>query len=170
MLQALEAAGTLDGTPIVFASDHSNAVGDHGLSYKGFFYDCMVHVPLNIRGPGVPSGQHSPARVSTLDLVPLFYRACDAELPRSLQVEDITPLFANPAGSIRKAIFSEIQGRTMVLTVVYKYVHYIDGSAELYDMVADPRELKNLTGDSQYRDAEHHLLGLFVEHWLSNLP
>ena len=108
----------------------------------------MVHVPLIIRGPGVPSGQRSPAPVSTLDLVPLFDRACDAELPRSLRGEDITRLFANPAGSIREAVFSEIQGRTMVLTVDYKYVHYGDGSAELYDMVADPRELKNLAGDS----------------------
>jgi len=170
MLAALEAAGTLDETLIVFTSDHGDALGDHGLSYKAFFYDCMVHVPLIIRGPGVPAGQRSPALVSTLDLVPLFYRACDAELPRSLQGEDIAPLFEDPAGSIRDAVFSEIQGRTMVLTKEYKYVHYVDGSAELYDVAADPHELKNLAGDPQYRDAEHHLRGLLLEHWLSNLP
>ena len=117
----------------------------------------MVHVPLLIRGPGVTAGQRSPALVSTLDLVPLFYRACDAPLPQTLQGEDITPLFVNPASSIRNAVFSEIQGRTMALTKEYKYVHYVDGSAELYDVAADPHELKNLAGDPQYRDAEHHL-------------
>jgi len=170
MLQALEAAGTLEDTLIVFTSDHGDALGDHGLSYKGFFYDCMVHVPLLIRGPGVPAGQRSPALVSTLDLVPLFYRACDAPLPQTLQGEDITPLFANPASSIRNAAFSEIQGRTMVLTGDYKYVHYADGSAELYDVAADPQELTNLASDPQHRDAEHHLRGLLVEHSLANLP
>ena len=170
MLQALEAAGTLDDTLIVFTSDHGDALGDHGLSYKGFFYDSMVHVPLIVRGPGVPSGQRSPALVSTLDLVPLFYRACDAELPPTLQGEDIAPLFDNPTSSIRDAVFSEIQGRTMVLTKEYKYGHYADGSAELYDVVADPHELKNLAGDPQYREAEHHLRGLLVEHWLGNQP
>jgi hypothetical protein len=48
--------------------------------------------------------------------------------------------------------------------------HRVDGSAELYDVVADPHELKNLAGDSQYRDAEYHLRGLLLDHWLSNLP
>ncbi len=170
MLQALEVAGNLDETLIVFTSDHGDALGDHGLTYKGFFYDCMVHVPLIMRGPDIPPGQRSPALVSSLDLVPLFYRACEAELPSSLQGEDITPLFDNPSGSIRDAVFSEIQGRTMVLTKEYKYVHYVDGSTELYDVSDDPQELKNLAGDAQYRDAEFHLRGLLLEHWLSNLP
>ena len=164
MLQALAAVGTLDETLIVFTSDHGDALGDHATVLKSFFYDCMVHVPLLIRGPGVPAGQRSPALVSTLDLVPLFYRACDAELPGSLQGEDLTPLFADPTGSIRDVVFSEIQGRVMTLTKEHKYVHYVDGSAELYDVVADPHELTNLAGDPDRREIEHHLRGLIVEH------
>ena len=91
-------------------------------------------------------------------------------MPQTLQGEDITPLFANPASSIRNAAFSEIQGRTMVLTGDYKYVHYADGSAELYDVATDPQELTNLAGDPHQHDAEHHLRGLLVEHSLANLP
>ncbi len=49
MLQALEAAGTLDDTLIIFTSDHGDALGDHGLSYKGFFCDSIIEGGTNPR-------------------------------------------------------------------------------------------------------------------------
>ena len=51
MLEALEAAGVLDDTLIIFTSDHGDSLGDHGMPFKSFFYDAMVHVPLIVRGP-----------------------------------------------------------------------------------------------------------------------
>ena len=48
--------------------------------------------------------------------------------------------------------------------------HYADGSAELYDVATDPRELTNVAGDPRRRDAEHHLRGILIEHSLANLP
>ncbi len=168
MLAALEAAGTLEDTLIVFTSDHGDALGDHGLAYKSFFYDSMVHVPLIVYGPGVPRGQRCASLVSTLDLVPLFYRACDVDPPDTLQGEDLTALLQNPAASVRDAAFSENLGRAMVQTLQYKYAHYDDGSAELYDLEADPHEITNLAGDPRHAEAEHDLRGLLLDHWLRN--
>ena len=45
--------GALERTLIVFTSDHGDALGDHGLVYKSFFYEPIAHVPLLVRGPGV---------------------------------------------------------------------------------------------------------------------
>jgi choline-sulfatase len=168
MLTALESANTLDETLIIFTSDHGDALGDHGLPFKGFFYDCMSRVPLIIRGPDVPPGERSSALVSTLDLVPLFYNACDAKAPSTLQGEDIRPLFNDPSTTIREAAFSEIGGRVMVRTSHYKYAHYADGTAELYNLKTDPNEITNRAGDAAFAEIEHHLKSLLLEHWLDN--
>ena len=168
MLDALEATGALDDTLILFTSDHGDALGDHGLPYKGFFYDPMVHVPLLMRGPGVPGGQRCPALVSTMDIVPLFYRSCGITPPGSLQSADISDLLDNPTATIREAAFSEISNRAMVHTLQHKYVHYADGSAELYDLEANPCETRNLAGNPQYGETENHLRGLLLQHWLRN--
>ena len=168
ILSALESTGALDDTLIIFTSDHGDALGDHGLPFKSFFYDCMARVPLIIRGPGVPSGVRSPALVSTLDLVPLFYHACSAEPPNTLQGADIRPLFQNPADAIREAAFSEIGGRVMVRTLTHKYAHYADGAAELYDLEKDPDELTNLANHPDHAQTETHLKSLLLEHVIEN--
>ena len=166
IIDALESAGVLDETLIVFTSDHGDALGDHGLPYKGFFYDPMVHVPLLIRGPGVPTGGRCSSLVSTQDLVPLFYHACGVEPPRTLEGEDVSRLLANPEDTIREVAFSEIGGRTMAVTAQHKYVHYVDGSAELYDLSEDPHEVHNLAGDPNCRGVESELRGQLLSHWL----
>ena len=166
MLDALEATGALERTLIIFTSDHGDALGDYGLQGKGFFYECMARVPLIIRGPGVAAGQRSQSLVSLLDLVPLIYRTCGVEPPKSLEGEDITPLLANPTDKIRDVVFSEIQGRIMVRDARFKYAHYVDGDAELYDLEADPSEERNLAGDPEHVGEVARLRALLVEHTL----
>lgn len=168
ILSALEAHNVLDDTMIIFTSDHGDALGDHGLPFKGFFYDCMSRVPLIIRGPNVPTNQRSSSLVSTIDLVPLFYNACEAPAPNTLQGEDIRPIFSDPSTIIRNAAFSEIGGRVMVRTKRHKYAHYADGSAELYDLEADPNEITNQAGQTDFHDIENELKSLLLEHGLHN--
>ncbi len=170
ILSALESVGTLDDTLIVFTSDHGDALGDHGLCLKSFFYDCMVHVPLILRGPDVPEGRRSASLVSLLDLIPLFYRTCGVEPPDTLQGTDISTLLHDPDATLREIVFSENRGRAMALTDRHKYAHYADGSAELYDLEADPQELTNLAGSPDHADTECRLRGHLLEHWLGNHP
>lgn len=168
ILAALEKVGVLDDTLIVFTSDHGDALGDHGLPFKAFFYDSMVHVPLILRGPGVPRGERAGSLVSTLDLIPLFFQSCGVEAPPTLQGLDISPLLQEPSATLREAAFSEIAGRAMVQTQDHKYAHYVDGSAELYDLRADPQEVDNLAGRGDVVDIERELGALLLEHWLAN--
>jgi arylsulfatase len=164
ILTALEEAGTLDDTLIIFTSDHGDALGDHGMPFKGFFYDCMSRVPLIIRGPGITGGSRSASLISTLDLVPLFYNTCESKPPPTLEGKDIRPVFEDANTTIRDHAFSEIGGRMMVRTQTHKYAHYNDGSAELYDLTADLNEITNLTGSSDYAGIESELKSQLVEH------
>jgi arylsulfatase len=168
ILQALERTGALERTLIVFTSDHGDALGDHGMTYKSFFYESMAHVPLIVRGPGVVRGGRCPSLVSTLDLVPLFYRACGLQPPPTVQGLDPTPLLAEPARTLRTAVYSELLGRAMVCDARFKYVHYRDGSCELYDLAADPTEEHDLSGDPQHAHELTRLRALLVEHALEN--
>jgi arylsulfatase len=53
ILDHLDATGQRDNTVIVFASDHGETLGDHGLLYKGCrFYEGLVRVPLIFSWPG----------------------------------------------------------------------------------------------------------------------
>ena len=177
MLAALEEAGVLDDTLIVFTSDHGDALGDHGLTYKGFFYESMARVPLIVRGPAGPNGRDGPraqpgARcpglVSALDLVPLFYQVCRAPEPEGLQGHSILPMLTDGGVSIRDAVFSENGGRAMVCDGQWKYVHYESGEGELYDLAEDPDELVNRCGDEGSAEMVSQLRARLVEHSLAN--
>ena len=171
ILASLEGAGVLDDTLIVFTSDHGDALGDHGLAYKSFYYESMAHVPLIVRGPGVVSGERCQSLVSTLDLVPLYYRACGVEAPPFLQGADISPALADPAATVRDVVFSENLGSTMVFDGRWKCVQYADGDLELYDLSDDPHELSNLAFGEGRRAHEaeiSRLRGLLVDHALRN--
>jgi len=168
ILAALEEVDALDNTLIIFTSDHGDALGDHGLPFKGFFYDCMAHVPLILRGPGVPASERCGALVSTLDLIPLFYQTCELDAPDTLQGEDIAHLLRDPSASLRAAVYSELSGRAMVQTDDYKYAYYRDGSAELYDLRRDPHEVENLAGRADHAAVENELRTRLLDHWLRN--
>lgn len=170
MLAALEGRGQLDRTLIMFTSDHGDALGDHGLPYKSFFYDCMARVPLIVRGPGVVAGGRCRSLVSLLDLVPTLYRAAGVAAPTTLEGVDLTGVLADPSGTAREVVFSEIMGRVMVRDEHFKYAHYVDGDAELYDLGNDPDECRNLAGDAVFGGEVARLRGLLTEHALRTFP
>ncbi|MFL5259732.1 MAG: sulfatase-like hydrolase/transferase, partial [Hyphomicrobiales bacterium] len=70
VVSALKNKGVLDDTYIVFTSDNGYSMGEHrwGASKK-VVYEESVHVPLVIRGPGIPRGQQRFQLVNNLDLV-----------------------------------------------------------------------------------------------------
>jgi len=53
ILAALEAAGRLDDTIVLFTSDHGLAIGSHGLLGKQNLYEHSMRAPAVIAGPGV---------------------------------------------------------------------------------------------------------------------
>lgn len=76
------ASGQLDNTYIVFASDNGYHMGQHRmLSGKGTAYEEDIHVPLIVRGPGVPAGVVRGEMTSMVDLAPTLAEIAGAALP-----------------------------------------------------------------------------------------
>jgi arylsulfatase A-like enzyme len=69
----LEEAGLLENTYLLFTNDNGYHLGQHRLERgKQTPYEEAIHVPLIVRGPGVPVGVTRPEVVSNIDLAPTF--------------------------------------------------------------------------------------------------
>lgn len=140
ILDALEDARILDETVVIFTSDHGDALGDHGMVFKSFFYESMVHVPLIVRD-GTVRGRRN-GLVGTIDVVAYMHELFGVENP-SVQGQSIRALLDNPGVSINDCVFSEMPGRIMAFDGRFKYIHAQDGQHELYDLHTDPTEVDN---------------------------
>ena len=60
IVAALHASGELDDTLIIFTSDNGFFAGEHRVPVgKNRVYEEAIHVPLEMRGPGIPAGSPS---------------------------------------------------------------------------------------------------------------
>jgi hypothetical protein len=85
VLARLEKEGLLANTLIIFMTDHgiSHARG------KQFLYEEGAHVPLVIRGPGIPAGVVRSDLVEQIDLAALSLAAAGLGVPSWMQGKDI---------------------------------------------------------------------------------
>jgi arylsulfatase len=146
ILAELERQGLADNTVILFASDHGEMLGDHGLAHKSVPYEGSVRVPFLLRWPGrTEAGHVSRELVGLTDIFPTVLDGLGLRYPGGEGVLDGRSLF----GPEREAWFSEFgQGRTrwvMARTRKHKYVIWAAGGREeLYDLESDPEERVNL--------------------------
>ena len=159
---ALTRAGKLETTLIVVGSDNGyHAVNRRLPAGKRTPYREDTVVPLVFIGPGVPVGATVNALTSTIDLGPTFAELMGAATPEWADGRSLTPFLDGPAGSgWRTGILSESLGDSApgdpdyqtlrppkfaaLRTPEWLYVEYLDGERELYALIADPYEVRNV--------------------------
>ncbi|WP_129669151.1 sulfatase [Phytoactinopolyspora endophytica] len=185
VLHALDELDVADDTLVIFTSDHGDMLGDRGLMTKGaFFYDPGVRVPLLMRWPGVvPAGRrvHTPVLLNDIAATAVSAAGCATqELGAMSDSLDLVPLAQGQSGPARPFVTScyrngglNVGGSTtyfdppLLATMIrddrYKLtVYHTDGEdgvgGELFDMVSDPDESKNLWNDGAARAAKARLM------------
>lgn len=179
LLAALEAAGELDRTVVVFTSDNGQLLGEHGLRQKGVAYEPSIRIPLAVRFPPLAQGGGRVRSAAlNVDLFPTLMELCGVEVDLPLDGESLVPQLREPGAPGRSAFlyagprFSAASERAVV-EERWKYVR-IDskrGPQEaLFDLENDPEERVNLIGDAsnaalverlgRFMDAEAERLGL----------
>jgi arylsulfatase A-like enzyme len=156
LVQLLEETGQLDNTYIFFTSDNGFHMGEHNLpSGKMLPYDEDIHVPLLVRGPGIPPGMTVTQMTANIDIAPTIAELAGAEPAKYVDGRSFAPfLFSGqkPA-DWRQALLIEtgdldrespVIAYRGVRTEQFIYVEYENGELEFYDLVADPYEMDNL--------------------------
>lgn len=158
VLDALEASPYRDNTIVVLLSDHGFHLGEKTHWTKGTLWEEATHCLLMVRAPGVTRPRQTCARtVSLLDIYPTLVDLIGLPRPDHLDGHSLVPQLKNPEASRAAPAISAYQTHISVRTERYRYIRYADGTDELYDRSADPREWKNLASDPAYADARREL-------------
>ncbi|MFO7871408.1 MAG: sulfatase-like hydrolase/transferase [Kiritimatiellia bacterium] len=145
VMAALEKAGKLENTIVVFAGDNGLAVGRHGLMGKQNLYDHSVRVPLVFAGPGIPKGERRESLVYLLDIMPTLCDLADVKTPGSVEGRSLVPCLDNANAGVRDSLYlayaESIRG---VTDGSRKLIEYACGETQLFDLENDPSEKRNL--------------------------
>jgi choline-sulfatase len=145
LLTALDEAGIADNTIVVLWGDHGYHLGEKGITGKNTLWDRSTKVPLIFAGPGIKSGQRCQQPAELLDIYPTLIQLTGVPTRDDLEGLSLTPQLTDAATKRdRPAITSHNPGNHGVRSERWRYIHYADGSEELYDMIEDPNEWKNL--------------------------
>lgn len=184
LMTALEAAGELENTIVVFTADHGEMGGMHGLRSKQRPYEESAGVPLLVWGPGagVLQGAVVPDPVCTEDLFPTLLGLAGLPAREDLHGHDFSGRIRNEeAGPDRPGVMlelvSEFRPKQPFCGCPWRafrserYLYAVRGSGydggmqpwQFFDLEEDPYELTNLIDSPGHQDLirRHH-------RWLRN--
>lgn len=170
IFEHLKTIGQWDNTIIIFTSDHAEMAGDHWSFGKGGFFEGSYHIPLVIRDPRRKTGHGSRVQnfTSAADIFPTLLEDFGLQAANGLDGRSLIPfLEGRRPATWREAAFFEFDFRDVEkgaaevhfglrpeecnLAVLrgerYKYVHFNRLPPLLFDLEADPGELRNLAED-----------------------
>ena len=169
LLAHLDSTGQRERTLIVVVGDHGEGLDEHGEHEHGVtLYNSVLHVPWIWSGPHVKSGGLIKQPVCLVDFWATLADTLGTSRPvqqsgrslrKALQGGEISPgeYYGATDDPLLEHGWSPLRSLT---TVQWKYIRTPD--VELYDLLADPHETKNLASarPAQIKDCEQRLAAL----------
>lgn len=150
VLQTLRDLDLEKDTIVIYASDHGEMLGEHGLWQKFQFYDASCGVPLMFRIPGATeAGARCDVPVSLVQLLPTLCELCGLTPPERHDGESLVDLIRQPRLKKETKVYAEFALQTpnakyMMRSGDYKYTYWVNDMPELYHLRDDPKEMHNL--------------------------
>lgn len=162
-VELVEQRGELDNTIIIYASDHGEMLGDHGLWGKSTWHEPSVAVPLMVAGPDISAGRTCATPVVLHDLPVWFLeRAGAAPLPEA-DGRTLEPLLQDGVATEPNIIASGLRDWWAVTDGRFKAVVQKGRADRLFDLIADRQELTDLAS-SQPHEVARLRAALDLEH------
>jgi N-acetylglucosamine-6-sulfatase len=151
IVNQLTLTGKLDNTYIIFTSDNGFFHGEHRVpAGKVLLYEPSIRVPLIIRGPGIPAGQHRSQFVANIDLAPTIVQATGARPGRVMDGRSLLPFARDRLLHSGRDLLLETPTYAAVRAPNWLYAEYVTGERELYNLARDRYELNSLHLNPSY--------------------
>lgn len=155
LFDTLQTLGLDRNTVVVFTSDHGEALGEHQLAAHTHLYDDTLRIPLIIGAPQpIHGGRRVEDQVRSIDIVPTILALAGIPPPADLDGASLVDLMEGRAEPRRREAWSYAAytnvGVALRLGNGLKFIRPnavwpgLVGRAELYDLMRDPSELRNL--------------------------
>lgn len=153
LLNSIHDLGLDDNTFVFFCSDHGELLYSHPKDYNTTdhfsLYDTDAHIPLIVRGPGIPAGRRVSTLVSHYDLMPTIL---DLEnLPPQPHIDGKSfkqVLLGNSTAQIHHYLYGEqldLVPEFSVRDERYQLIENLQtGKTQCFDQLVDPREKHNI--------------------------
>ncbi len=177
ILQALEDMNITDNTIVIYSSDHGDYACEHDIMEKapGICSDAITRIPMIWQWRGcLKSGHVAEEIVETVDMSQTLCSLCGLEPIETSDGCDISHLLKGGSGQVHRIGVTEFALSKSVRKGKYRLVYYPrsmfadeypDGFGELYDLAADPWEMKNLYFDDKYQGVVKDIQNELTE-WL----
>ncbi|MEM6471413.1 MAG: sulfatase [Planctomycetota bacterium] len=153
VLDALDSSQYADNTIVVLFSDHGFHLGEKQRWAKRSLWEDGTRVPIIISAPGYARGQRCARSAELLDLFPTLLELAGLTPDGKQEGDSLVPLLKNPGSDWdHPAITSFGLGNFSIRSNRYRFIQYVDGSKELYDLSVDPHEWKNLAPNPEYQE------------------
>ncbi len=159
LLDWLDKEGLGTNTVVIYTSDQGFFLGDHGLYDKRFMYEESIRMPFLVRWPGViKPGSVEKALAINPDFAPTFLGIADWTVPSDMQGRSLVPVFKGQRPADWRTAFyyryyhdpgdHNTRAHYGIRTPSHKLIYFWKKDQwEMYDLLADPQELKNLYAD-----------------------
>ena len=171
VIKTLDEMGELENTVIIYSSDNGYFMGDHTFLDKRLAYENSMRVPMIIRYPKlIAKNSVIKEQCLNIDIAPTILDLAGVKKPTYMQGESMVKLISGKKDkSWRKSMLFEYYvddawpyagpNQVAVRTNKYKLIDNFleDDIDELYDLIKDPGEMKNLINDDNYNNIEKEL-------------
>ena len=154
IIAELERTGAFKNTIIIFTSDNGHSFSDQGLIHKESVYEQDVRVPLIVCGPGVLSGKRSDAFVYISDIFPTLCQQIGIPVPATVETKSFLPTLTAPGKPHRSTLYHAYREEMRAYRDdQYKIILFNNQRVRLFDLKADPYEMKDLSKEQPERVA-----------------
>jgi len=172
LLSTLADARFADNTIVLVLADHGDMLGERGLWYKMNFFEPACRIPLIVHAPGRFAARRVVNSASLVDILPtLCELAGDKPMNYATPLDgnSLTPQLAGAAG--KDEVIGEYLAEGAIAPLVmikrgrYKFVHSPVDPDQLYDLLEDPDELRNLAPVPQHAARVREFLAEVAQRW-----
>ena len=154
LLDALENSQYAENTIVVLWGDHGWHLGEKQHWRKHALWENTTRTPLIFSFPDkIEKNRLCKSPVGFIDIYPTIIELCGLPKRKELDGESFVSLLQNPETKWDRPVLTTYgKGNHAVRTKRWRYIHYFDGTEELYDHQNDPEEWENLAGLPKYRN------------------